>query len=80
MVVDDFINYLRYERNYSVCTLTAYQKDLLQFISYLKGLDATVSFPEDVDADLIRRWEVELMDNGVSPVSVNRKLSSLKSF
>lgn len=80
MVVDDFINYLRYERNYSVCTLTAYQKDLLQFISYLKRLDATVSFPEDVDADLIRRWEVELMDNGVSPVSVNRKLSSLKSF
>ena len=79
MVVDDFINYLRYERNYSECTIVAYRKDLLQFIAYLKELDATIRFPEDADADLIRRWEVALMDK-ISPVSVNRKLSSLKSF
>lgn len=79
MVVDDFINYLRYERNYSECTVVAYRKDLLQFMAYLKETDATLRFPEDVDADLIRRWEVALMD-GISAVSVNRKLSSLKSF
>ena len=79
MVVEDFINYLRYERNYSDCTIVAYKKDLLQFVAYLKELDATIKFPEDVDADLIRRWEVALMDN-MSSVTVNRKLSSLKSF
>lgn len=79
MVVEDFINYLRYERNYSDCTIVAYKKDLLQFLAYLKELDATIKFPEDVDADLIRRWEVALMDN-MSSVTVNRKLSSLKSF
>jgi len=39
-----------------------------------------LNFPVDVDADLVRNWVVQLMDNGYSPVSVNRKLSSLKSF
>lgn len=39
-----------------------------------------LNFPVDVDADLVRNWIVQLMDNGYSPVSVNRKLSSLKSF
>lgn len=39
-----------------------------------------LNFPVGVDADLVRNWIVQLMDNGYSPVSVNRKLSSLKSF
>lgn len=80
MVIDEFLNYLRYERNYSDYTVTAYGKDLQQFVSYIKELDSTLSFPEDIDADIIRRWIVWLMDNGYTSVSVNRKLSSLKSF
>lgn len=80
MVIEEFLNYLRYERNYSDYTVSAYGKDLRQFVSYVKKLDSTISFPEGVDADIVRRWIVSLMDQGYLSVSVNRKLSSLKSF
>ena len=80
MVIEEFLNYLRYERNYSDYTVSAYGKDLRQFVSYVKKLDSTISFPEGVDADIVRRWTVSLMDQGYLSVSVNRKLSSLKSF
>ncbi len=80
MEVDEFLNYLRYERNYSEYTIVAYKRDLQQFVSYIQELDSTLSFPEGIDADVIRRWIVSMMDRGYSSVSVNRKLSSLKSF
>ena len=80
MVIEEFSNYLRYERNYSDYTITAYGKDLRQFVSYIKGLDSTIPFPEGIDADIVRRWIVSLMDQGYTSASVNRKLSSLKSF
>ena len=80
MVIEEFSNYLRYERNYSDYTITAYGKDLRQFVSYIKGLDSTIPFPEGIDADMVRRWIVSLMDQGYTSASVNRKLSSLKSF
>lgn len=80
MVIEEFSNYLRYERNYSDYTITAYGKDLRQFVSYIKGLDLTIPFPEGIDADMVRRWIVSLMDQGYTSASVNRKLSSLKSF
>ena len=63
MLVDEFLSYLQYERNYSLLTVEAYRKDLLQFILYLRELDENITFPEDVDADLVRRWIISLMDN-----------------
>lgn len=79
--VDRFIlDYLRYERNYSNYTIGAYSKDLRQFEDYVKRYKEGIFDPVDVDADLVRGWVVSLMDEKLSPVSVNRKLSSLKSF
>lgn len=77
--VESFLQYLRYERNYSAYTLEAYSFDLKQFESYVN--EETGAFePEKVDADLVRNWMVSLLEAKLSPVSVNRKLSSLKSF
>lgn len=80
MLVDEFIDYLRYERNYSDYTLKAYNDDLLQFVSYINESDANISFPEEIDSDIIRNWEISLLEKGISSASVKRKLSSLKSF
>lgn len=80
MLIDSFFNYLRYERNYSNYTVEAYSKDLSQFEEYVKENQEGLFEPRDIDSDLVRSWMVSLLDNRISPVSVNRKLSSLKSF
>ena len=79
MLIDSFLKYLRNERNYSERTITSYRIDLLQFGEFLKGIDEKNEFTT-VDADLIRGWIVSLMENDCKPSSVNRKLSSLRSF
>lgn len=80
MLIDSFLDYLRYERNYSGNTIEAYSKDLRQFEDYVKRNKEGIFVPEEVDAYIVRSWIVALMDEKISPVSVNRKLSSLKSF
>lgn len=78
--LDSFLNYLRYERNYSLRTITAYAKDLAQFEEFVKRKKEGTFVVEEVDADLVRSWIVHLLEEKNAPVSVNRKLSSLKSF
>jgi integrase/recombinase XerC len=79
MLVEDFIKYLRYEKNYSTHTVVAYKRDLLQFLDFAAGQYGT-SDPALLDSDMIRSWMVSLMEGGMTPRSVNRKLSSLKTF
>lgn len=74
-----FLHYLESERNYSEKTLVSYGNDLLQFEGYLKINCPDVGY-QNVDSDIIRGWVMHLMDNGYSETSVNRKLSSLRSF
>jgi len=74
-----FLNYLKYEKRYSLNTLTAYENDLDQFILFGKKLVEDFCV-EEVDYHLIRQWIVSLMDNGISAKSVNRKISTLKTF
>ena len=79
MFIDSFIGYLRTERLYSVHTLRAYENDLLAFKDYVARMDESLLFWE-ADVDAVRSWVVSLMDAGAAPSSVNRKLSSLRSF
>ena len=79
MFIDSFIGYLRTERLYSVHTLRAYENDLLAFKDYVARMDESLLFWE-ADTDVVRSWVASMMDAGAAPSSVNRKLSSLRSF
>ena len=79
MLIESFLDYLRLERNYSERTIVSYQTDLKEFEGFLKEAETELDWKK-VHADLVRRWMIHLMDNGRAATSVNRKLSSLRSF
>ena len=79
MAVESFLHYLRYERNYSEKTVVSYGIDLRDFQGYLNGVDVELKL-ENVDSDVVRGWIVKLMESGLSGASVNRKLSTLRTF
>ena len=74
-----FIKYLSLEKRFSAHTTKAYQSDLEQFFAYLKDTYSLTSISE-VRHFHIRAWIVELMQNKIKPRSINRKLSTLKSY
>lgn len=78
-MVETFLKYLSFEKRYSKHTVQAYQKDLQQFSNFLLA-DYEISDPLLVKHPQIRGWVVSLMDDGISPKSVNRKIATLKSF
>lgn len=79
MPVKRFLSHLQYEKRYSAHTLTAYENDLSQFFAYLLK-EYQVQNPADITHFFIRSWIVSLIDAGISPRSVNRKITALKSF
>ena len=79
MLVKEFLDYLRSERNCSARTVGEYGDDLQKFESFFKNLDATLTW-ETVDSDVIRDWMESMMDKGNIATSVNRRLSAVRSF
>ena len=79
MLIEKFIEYIKIEKNYSVNTLSAYKKDLMEFQVFInENYDKCVI--ENVDYKIIRSWIVLLVNKNLSNRSINRKVSSLKSF
>ena len=78
MFIESFLRYLLKEKNYSSHTVESYSNDIFQFKTFVFG-DEKFD-PEKIDPVWVRRWMASLMKEGYSPLSVNRKLSSLKSF
>ena len=76
---ESFLQYLQIEKRYSPHTIRSYQNDLDQFFSYLSVNDMP-SHPGEITAHHIRAWIVSLMDSGIKPVSVHRKISCLRVF
>ena len=79
MLIDKFIDYLTLEKSYSHNTINAYYKDLKDFENFSKSKFDNINI-EDSNYSIIRSWIVELVNTGVSNRTVNRKVSSLKSF
>lgn len=72
-------DYLHKEKNYSLLTLRAYTDDVSAFEQFLREHDGGATL-EEVNYSQVRSWIVSLVDNGLSNKSINRKISSLKSF
>jgi integrase/recombinase XerC len=82
MFLGRFIQHIKFEKRYSPHTVSAYQSDLDQFLLFLNPPDAeaSVSRPSDITHHDIRNWMVQLMDEGISPRSVNRKVATLRKY
>ncbi len=77
-LLDDFLQYLITEKRFSEHTCIAYRKDIEQFLEF-SGVTSEQEANE-VDSKLIRGWVVSLMENNYTSTSVNRKLSSLRTY
>lgn len=78
-MVDSFIKYISYEKRYSQHTVSSYLNDLNQFSQYLSSNFQTLNLQESTQL-MVRSWILSLMDSGITPKSVNRKIASLRSY
>ncbi|MFD2516680.1 tyrosine-type recombinase/integrase [Salinimicrobium flavum] len=74
-----FFEYLELEKNYSPHTVTAYRKDLLSFAEFITA-EYDQKALKEVNYPQVRSWIVSLAESGLSNSSINRKVSSLKSY
>lgn len=76
---ESFLQFLKVEKRYSPHTVRSYLNDLDQFNSYL-GLQNRSGAETDISYHDVRSWIVALMEEGYSPSSIHRKISSLRVF
>ena len=79
MLIEKFLDYLQLEKNYSSNTLSAYKRDLIQYNNFIIENNGNLEI-ENADYKIIRSWIVSLVSSNISNRSINRKVSSLKSF
>jgi integrase/recombinase XerC len=77
--ISSFLGYLQFEKRFSQHTLISYQTDLSQFISFISGQFEAEQLA-DIQPMQVRTWLANLKDEGMAARSINRKLSTLKSF
>ncbi len=78
-MVDKFLDYIKVEKRYSEHTLTSYKKDLEDFLSFVMETEGSQNLVK-VDKKVIRNFLVHLTENNFQKRSINRKLSTLRSF
>jgi integrase/recombinase XerC len=79
MTRERFLDYITHEKRYSPHTTTSYETDLEQFHDFLKD-QYDISEARDASHAMIRSWIVHLLESGISPRSVNRKITTLKTY
>lgn len=76
---ESFLQYLQTEKRYSPHTIRSYSNDLDQFILFL-SVNNMPADPAEITSHQIRAWIVNLMDKGITSVTVHRKISCLRVF
>ena len=77
--IQSFIDYLKFEKRYSAHTIRSYHDDLAQFCSFLETQYGTFRI-EEITTSFIRSWLASLKDEDITSRTINRKISTLKSF
>jgi integrase/recombinase XerC len=80
MLQNKFITYLSSEKRFSEHTIKSYTNDLKQFISFLSSEFQIIDEINEISFQIIRTWIASLLEKGLSPRSVNRKISTLKTY
>lgn len=78
-MINEFLQYIQYEKNYSSHTVLSYHNDLCQFALFV-GFEPEKFDPCLVSDAMVQQWILSLMQSGVNSRSISRKISSLKSF
>jgi integrase/recombinase XerC len=79
MAVNQFLDFLKFEKRYSAHTLKAYSSDLRDFLDFMNITYQTNDLLQ-TDFFQVRSWIVSLLEQNICPKSVKRKISCLKSF
>lgn len=79
-VIQEFLSYLNLQKRFSPLTVKSYHHDLEEFFRFVSNEGKDRFDISEISHQHIRGYIANRMDNGISAVSVNRKLSSLKSF
>ena len=79
MLIQTFLEYLLHEKNYSKHTIKAYETDLIAFKDFCE-VEFEMFDIENIHYNQIRNWIVSLVNQGVTNRTINRKISSLKTF
>ena len=77
--VEQFLDYLQFQRKYSNHTCVAYKNDLEEFQKFLADRFEINSF-NGVSSDMVRSWVSELIGQNIKPVTVRRKVSTLRTY
>jgi integrase/recombinase XerC len=77
--IQSFIDYLKFEKRYSGYTIRSYHDDLVQFFDFLDQQFGNLHIKE-ISSSFIRSWLASLKDDHISSRTINRKISTLKSF
>lgn len=78
-MLESFLKFLEFEKRSSIHTITSYGEDLRQLLAFLASAFEITDFTE-VQHSHLRNWVIELMEDGISANSINRKIASVKSF
>jgi integrase/recombinase XerC len=77
--IQSFLDYLKFEKRYSAFTVRAYQDDLHQFFIFINNQFGETCLT-DISQTFVRSWMASLKEEDFSARSINRKISTLKSF
>ena len=80
MLQNKFITYLSSEKRFSEHTIKSYTTDLKQFTSFLSSEFQIIDEINEISFQIIRTWIASLLEKGINPRSVNRKISTLKTY